>query len=177
MIALQVERVVDCWDELYLLTRQHWEGTKTYRRHEPFNPDRSRYIQYNDMGFFHLITARDAGKLVGYFGIYITSSMHSQLRMATEDTFYVHPDYRQGRLALRILKYVEQYCQVLGVHELMFSCEIDNQTGIKKLLKLMGFEEKVIQYSKHLAPSTSADSAATVADGGAYDTPRPALTR
>jgi GNAT superfamily N-acetyltransferase len=175
MITLQVERVETCWNELFPLAMAHWQGTKTYRRHEPFCPDRDRYMQYNEMGFFHLITAREGGTLVGYFGLYITNSMHSQLKMATEDTFFVHPDYRHGRLALRILKYVESYCQLLGVHELLFSCEIDNETGIQKLLNRLGYEAKIIQFSKHLS-STSADSA-TTADVGAHDTPQHALTR
>jgi L-amino acid N-acyltransferase YncA len=170
MIALQVESVSACWDELEPLARAHWNGTKSYRRHEPFNPDKARYLQFNEMGYFHLITARDAGNLVGYFGLYITTSMHSQLRMATEDTFFVHPDYRQGRLALRILKYVESYCQLLGVHELLFSCELENQTGITGLLDRIGFKETIRQYSKHLAPPPSADSATTTTVG-AHDAP------
>ena len=176
MIALQVERVADCWDELYPLAQAHQASTKSYRRHEPFNPDKTRYIQYNEMGYFHLITARDLGKLIGYFGIYATKSMHSQLNICTEDTLYIHPDYRQGRLALRIIRYVEKYLRnLLGETEILFSCEIDNKTGIQGLLGLLGYEPKIIQFSKHL--STSADSAATVADVGDHEPARSALTR
>ena len=175
MIALQVERVAECWDELYPLAKAHQASTKSYRRHEPFNPDKTRYIQYNAIGFFHLVTARDGGKLVGYFGVYVTDSMHSQLKMATEDTFYIHPDYRQGRTALRVIRYVENYLHLLGVNEILFSCEIDNKTGIQGLLNLLGYQAKIQQYSKHL--STSADSAATVADVGDHEPARPALTR
>jgi L-amino acid N-acyltransferase YncA len=175
MITLQLERVSDCWDELYPLARHHQASTASYRRHEPFNPDKTRYIEYNEMGFFHLVTARDGARLVGYFGLYVTKSMHSQLLMATEDTFYVHPDYRQGRLALRIIRYVERYLTTLGVHEILFSCEIDNTSGIQGLLRLLGYESKIQQFSKHL--STSADSAATVADVGAHEPARPAPSR
>lgn len=175
MIAVQVESVRQCWDDIYPLAKQHQESTKSYRRHEPFNPDRERYIQYNDMGFFHLITARDNGRLVGYFGVYTSQSMHSQLNMATEDTFYVHPEYRHGRVALRILRYVETYLQTLGVHEVLFSCEIDNRTGIQGLLAMLGYEAKIQQFSKHL--STSADSAATIAEVGDHDPTSHALSR
>jgi L-amino acid N-acyltransferase YncA len=174
MIALQVESVAQCWDELEPLASSHWASTKSYRRHEPFNPDKARYLQFNEMGYFHLITARDAGKLIGYFGLYITTSMHSQLRMATEDTFFIHPDYRQGRLALRVLKYIENYCQLLGVHELLFSCEIENKSGITGLLDRLGFHETIRQYSKHLAPPPSADSA-ILSTVGAHDSPQSPL--
>jgi L-amino acid N-acyltransferase YncA len=174
MITIQVENVAQCWDEIYPLTELHWTGTKTYRRHEPFNPDKARYLQYNDMGYFHLITVRDAGRLVGYFGLYVTTSMHSQLRMATEDTFFIHPDYRHGRLALRVLKYVQSYCALLGVHELLFSCETDNTTGIVGLLEHLGFQEKIRQFSLILDPPPSADSAQPDAVG-VYESP-PQLT-
>lgn len=177
MIELAVESAAQCWDEIYPLAQAHWVGTKTYRRHEPFNPDKARYIAYNEMGFLHLITARDEGKLVGYFGVYITESMHSQIKMATEDTFYIHPDYRYGRLALRFLKYIESYLTQIGVKDILFSCEIENKTGIKKLLRYLGYQPVILQYNKHLGPSTSADSAATVADVGVYEPARPALSR
>lgn len=175
MIMLQLERVADCWDELYPLAHAHQSSTTSYRRHEPFNPDKMRYIEYNEMGFFHLVTARDGTRLVGYFGLYVTKSMHSQLLMATEDTLYVHPDYRQGRLALRIIRYVERYLTTLGVHEILFSCELDNKTGIQGLLGLLGYTPTIQQFSKHL--STSADSAATVADVGVHEPARPTHTR
>lgn len=165
MIAFHVERVADCWDEVYALAKLHHDGTQSYRRHEPFLPSRDRYVSYNELGYFHLITARSDGKLVGYFGVYITPSMHSQLLMATEDTFFIHPDYRQGRLAIRMLKYIESYCRNAGVHELLFSCEQDNTSGIHGLLSLLAYEPVIVQYRKHLS-SPGTDSAATIATVG-----------
>ncbi len=130
------------------LAHQHWAGTKSYRRHEPFNPMFERYHQCNQMGMFQLFTGRDQEKLVAYFGCYLAPSMHSQKLMLTEDTFYIHPDYRGGRNALRFLKHIEEKCREWRVHEIMFSCEIDNETGIKGLLKLLDFSPVIEQYSK-----------------------------
>lgn len=132
------------------LAEQHWAGTKSYRRHEPFVPSFDRYHSANVTGYFQLMTARDHGRLVGYFGVYITPSMHSQKLMATEDTFFLHPDYRGGRTALRFLKQIEDQCRSWGVQEMMFSCEIDNETGIKGLLTYLGFSPVIIQYSKRI---------------------------
>lgn len=172
MVTFQVEPVEYCWGELEPMAKAHWASTASYRRHEPFSPDRTRYERYNEMGFFHLVTAREGARLVGYFGLYLAPSMHSQLLTATEDTFYIHPEYRQGRLAVRMLKYVESYCRILGVHELLFSCEIDNVSGIDKLLtRLLDFTPVIVQYSKQLSPPIhGADSAATVADVGRHVT-------
>lgn len=173
MIQIQPERVADCWDEVDALARQHHAGTKSYRRHEPYNPDKARYIYNNDIGFFHLLTARDDGRLVGYFGVYVTPSMHSQIPTAVEDTFFIHPAYRQGRLAIRMIKTVEKYLAGVGVREdqILFSCELDNTSGIKGLLELLDYEPVIVQYRKCLSqPGT--DSAATLATVGSHDSPR-----
>lgn len=158
-LSFSIEPVSATWNEVMILANQHWAGTKSYRRHEPFNPSFDRYHAFNQSGFFQLFTARDAGDLVGYFGVYLCPSMHSQKLMATEDTFYLAPSHRGGRNALRFLKHIESVMIEWGVHEIMFSCEIDNETGIKGLLKLLDYHPVTVQYSKYLPPR--ADSATT----------------
>lgn len=157
--TFHVEHVRDCWDEAYELAREHQAMTQSYRRSEPFNPDKDRFIQYNDAGLFHLLTCRFSGKLVGYLGLYITTSMHSQRRLATEDTFYLSPDYRKGRIALRFLRFMEEYLHRFAPIETLFSCEIDNTTGIHGLMKLLAYKPVITVYSKHFSPC--ADSAAS----------------
>lgn len=158
-LVFSLEPVSSTWNEVVVLATEHWSGTKSYRRHEPFNPSYERYKAYNDSGYFQLFTARDAGALVGYFGVYLTPSMHSQKLMATEDTFYLATSHRGGRNALRFLKHIETKLSEWGVHEIMFSCEIDNETGIKGLLKFLDFNPVIVMYSKHLSPR--ADSSTT----------------
>lgn len=158
MLHFGIEPVERCWNEVMELAHQHWAGTKSYRRHEPFNPSYARYLSCNQSGFFQLFTARDGERLAGYFGVYITESMHSQLRMATEDTFFLRPDYRGGRNALRFLRFIEKQCAEWGVKEIMFSCEADNESGIKGLLALLDYRPVIVQYSKHLSIPSHANS-------------------
>lgn len=164
-LTFQIEPVEKAWNELMVLATEHWAGTKSYRRHEPFCPSFDRYQACNQSGFFQLFTARDGEKLAGYFGVYVTDSMHSQKRMATEDTFYLAPAYRGGRNALRFLKFIEVQMQAWGVQELMFSCEIDNETGIKGLLTYLDYQPVIMQYSKRFKPrADSAQPDSTEAD-------------
>ncbi len=161
-LVFAIEPVERCWNELLTLAAQHHAGTASYRRHEPFIPSFERYHACNQSGFFQLFTARDGQTLAGYFGVYITDSMHSQKRMATEDTFYLAPAYRGGRNALRFLKYIKAQCASWGVEELMFSCEIDNETGIKGLLALLDFHPVIMQYScKLVVPVPASDTGIT----------------
>ena len=160
-VVFAIEPVERCWNEVMILAHQHWAGTRSYRRHEPFNPSFERYQACNQSGFFQLFTARDGETLAGYFGVYVTDSMHSQKRMATEDTFYLAPAYRGGRNALRFLAYIEKQCQAWGVKELMFSCEIDNESGIKGLLTHLDYAPVIVQYSKRLTVSSPGSDTAT----------------
>lgn len=157
MMVFQEERVSACWDEIYLLAAEHHRSTKNYKRHEPFAPSRERYERYNDAGIFHLLTARDAGRLVGYFGVYLTESMHSQLPILQEDTFYLDPAYRGGRNALRFIRFIEDYFRRDVPVEVLFSCEEDNDSGIKGLLRLLEYKPVIMVWSKYLSPR--ADSA------------------
>ena len=160
-LTFQIEPVSQCWNEIMVLAHQHWAGTRGYRRHEPFNPSFERYHACNQSGFFQLFTARDGQKLVAYFGTYLSPSMHSQLLMATEDTMFIEQDYRGGRNALRFLKYVLAQFRAWNVYEVMFSCEIDNETGIKGILLYLDFEPAVVQYRLRLIPPPHADSVTT----------------
>lgn len=149
MIDFACEPVAMVWDEAMVLAHEHWKGTKGFRRHEPFNPSYTRYRTANEQGYFFVFTARDTGKLIGYFGIYVTPSMHSQLLTAQEDTFFIHPDYRDGFNAIRFIKYVERALAKAGVKEILFSCEMDN-TVANKLLTFLKYEPVIQQYRKKL---------------------------
>lgn len=158
MLSFKLEPVERVWNEVMELAAIHWASTKSYRRHYPFQPSFERYNAYNQSGFFQLFTVRDGEKLVGYLGLYLSQSMHSQHMMLTEDTFFLHPDYRGGTTALRFLKQIEKQARAWGVVEMMFSCEQDNETGIQGLLKLLDYAPVIQQYSKQLQPIPSADS-------------------
>ena len=114
-LTFQIETVETCWNEVMILASQHWAGTKSYRRHEPFCPSFERYHACNQSGFFQLFTARDGEKLAGYFGLYLTQSMHSQKTTVVEDTFFLSPEYRGGTNAYRFLKMVKAQCTAWGL--------------------------------------------------------------
>lgn len=154
MLIFGIEPLSQCWNQVMELAADHHAGTTSYQRHWPFLPSLERYQACEAAGFFTLMTARDHGKLVGYFGVYVTASMHSQHLMMMEDTFYLKPSHRGGRNALRFLQFIEDYAQERGVEEIMFSCEIDNSSGIQKLLEYLGYSPVIIQRSKRLSYAT-----------------------
>lgn len=129
------------------LAERHWAETEGYQT-EPLNPDKKRYIEYNDIGYHRQYTARDGSRIVGHCGIYITQSMHTQVPIATEDTWYLLPEYRKGRNALRLLKFVENDLKCLQVKELMMSAKLANKSG--RIMECSGYEHVANQYLKRL---------------------------
>ena len=115
MITFAEEKFADVWDEFRPLAYAHWLETMVPVTGEEFRPDVDRYIQFNSTGFYRLYTARRDGVLVGDMGIYITDSMHTQKKIAREDSWYMRPDARSGRTALRFLAFVEAELRKHGV--------------------------------------------------------------
>ena len=160
-VAFSVEAIAPIWDEFEALAYLHWQDAQQHRGNtEPFILSRLRYESANQNGFLRVLTARQDGRLVGYLVLYVTASMHSQVPMAVEDTFFLHPLHRGGRTALRFLEFMEAQCRAWGVQRLLCSCEASNDTGIVRLLQHLDFRPSIMQYEKDLFPR--ADSAPSV---------------
>ena len=142
------EPLRDCWDEVIALARLHWHETEAYRHGQPFNPDRERYFEYNDIGYHHQYTVRDGGRLVGHGGMYVSQSMHTQLPVAFEDTWFLLPEYRKGWNAIKFYKFIEADMKSMGVVEINVSAKLANDAG--KLIEALGYTHTEKLYSKQL---------------------------
>lgn len=155
--AFAVERVRDCWQEVLGLAAAHWRETEAYRAGEGFRPIFERYTQYEWTGNFVLFMARDGLKrAVGYAGIYIMPSMHTQQIIATEDTFFLVQEARQGRNAMRFCRFVENEARRRGAITMAMTAK-DERVG--QLLLHLGYVEVARHYSKSL--TSGADSPPT----------------
>jgi len=164
-LTFQIESLTKVWDEIMLLASQHWGETEGFRRGEPFAPSYDRYIQCEQTGFFVMFTARDGEKLAGYAGMYVTTSMHSQVLIAVEDQWFLLPEYRKGRNAIRMVKFVEAELAGRGVKALTMSAKISNGAG--RILEYMGYLPVSTQCFKVLkgrADSAQSSSIAVMGD-------------
>lgn len=164
MLTFAIEPVETSWDEMLELARAHWHETMQWQHgKQALAPSKERYLSYDKAGWFFQFTARDPlarehMKMVGYAGMYILPSMHTQQLIATEDTIFLLPEYRHGRNALRFFQYVEQECAARGAREI--SATTKPGTGAGRILEHLGFTLVNYQYSKHLpAPEACGDTA------------------
>lgn len=143
------ERYRDILEELKPLHWEHWKETEGYRHGLDFAPDYNRYCQFNDIGFYRQFTARDdAGRLVGNIGMYVTDSMHTRNKVATEDTLYLLPEARHGWIAAQFVKFVEDQLQKLAPIEINITIKEANR--LPKLMTRLGYLKTASQYSKTL---------------------------
>lgn len=146
-----VEPLASCWDEIMELASAHWLETESYRHNQPFAPSFDRYVSYDKAGWLMQVTARDQGRLVGYATMYVTPSMHSQSMIATEDTYFLLPEYRKGRNAIQLLDFTERECARRGAVEITMTSKLTNKAG--RILELRGYEMVAQQWSKRLSPA------------------------
>ena len=106
MIEYAVEKLDTCLEEIEPLLREHYHEIAWYKDKIPYDPDFERYQTIEDAGILHIVTARDEGKLIGYFVSLISYGMHyMSTKYAVNDVLFLHPDYRNGMTAYKMFKY------------------------------------------------------------------------
>lgn len=125
--------------ELALLHTQQWEETENYRKALEFNPNYAAAAKYAALGIYRIFTVRRGGMLVGHLSLYVTESMHTQTKLAQEDSLFLQKDARGvGRTALRLLQFAEAKLQSEGVREIY--CSVKKGAGSKGLLIKMNYQ-------------------------------------
>lgn len=144
------ERMADVVDEIKPLHAEHWAETETHRHGERLNPDYARFMDYERMGRFLLVTVRekDSGHMVGNYAAYLNYSTHTQKLSATEDTLFLSRAHRRGRLGVELIRFSEYAMATVGVHELRVTVKLVNTVG--PMLERMGYQPVETGYLKLL---------------------------
>lgn len=154
---LQPERMARVLPELEPMHRAHWEETEAYRHGLKFNPDYEWALRAEAAGEYLLLTARmhtdKSQALVGNYGLLLTKSRHTQTLVAQEDTMFIAPAHRRGRLFHRFSEYGELAALTFGASELRLTTKTTNQVG--HMLPRMGYTHVANQYVKVLQESNA----------------------
>jgi GNAT superfamily N-acetyltransferase len=145
---LQVERIEDVLEELKPVHAAHWQETERYRHGIALNPDYNYMINAERTGRFMLFTVRNDDGLVGNCMMYLSRSTHTQRWVAEEDTIFILPEYRKGRLGVRLIRYVEDVLRNMVVTEIRVTVKTVNDVG--RLLTHLGYNHTGNQLTKIL---------------------------
>lgn len=159
-MIFSLEPLEQCWHEIYDmpdgLAYKHWLETKAHQYDQKYAPMFDRYNSYAKAGWFLQFTVRDAGRLIGFAGVYLTPSMHTQAMLATEDTWYLLPEYRKGWNAIKFYRHIEDRCRELGAEESTLTVPDSKERGIHTLLLRLDYKPVSMSYSKSLVRADSA---------------------
>lgn len=167
-LTFSLESVNEVGPEVLELGRLHWLETENYRHDQPYNPDLDRYSYYESVGFYRLYIARAADRIVGNLGMYVTESMHTQQLIATEDTLFLHPDFRTGRNAAEFIRFMVDDMRARGVVEIM--CTAKNPR-VSRLLEFLDFKAVATQHSLRVGAYSAVSSTAVTGSADASNLP------
>lgn len=148
-----VEKMEDIQEEMKPLHRAHFEETEGHRHQLELKPDYDLFAKYERAGRYVLFTLRNGEKLVGDCAMYIAKSAHTQTLLSREDTLYLLPEARKGRVANRFVAYVENSLRQIGVCEINITVKTVNKAG--RFFRMLGYKHTEIGLTKTLGVSNA----------------------
>lgn len=137
-ISYQVESFKDLRDEIDDLWLSHYKEIARHQDKIALSPDYDRYMELDQAGVLHIVTARDESKLVGYFFSFVMPNLHyKEHLMSMNDLLYILPSHRKGRIGTKMLQYAEETLKEMGVTKMMINVKLANDFGV--LLERLGY--------------------------------------
>lgn len=136
MITYAVEPWGNFKHEAAELFPRHWREVAINRDTIKLNVDWARYERLDDVGALHVLVARSAGQIIGYWiGIIETHLHYADSLSAFTDVYYIAMDHRKGRAGIDLFKHAERSLKARGVNKIF--------TGTKKHLDMSRIFERL----------------------------------
>lgn len=148
MTTFQCENLEAGLEEIKALLPLHYEELALNKDKVPLSPMYDVYIAREQAGQLIYFTARDEGKLVGYFLGFIAPGLHySTCLTCTMDIFFVHPDVRgTAMLGLKMFRKLEEELKLRGVDRWFVGSKA--RADASALFERLDFEKVEVYYSK-----------------------------
>lgn len=125
-------------EEMKVLFPLHYEElcvTKDF----PLSPDYDAYKRLADAGMLRCITVRAEEEVIGYAIFIVQPHLHYMTcKTAFEDIYYIRPDFRKGRVGIRLFKYAEEVLKGIGVNRIIMHTKIHMDNS--KLFEYLGYK-------------------------------------
>ena len=158
LVTYQVEPFDTAFEEAQELLVEHWEEIALNKDKIKLAIDVDRYRELDEKGVLHIVTARDAsiqksawdpGKLIGYHVGMIVPHLHYKNDLhGLTDIFFIHPEYRKGRVGVDLFKFVERSMKERGVVKLMTAVKMHKDVG--RIFEYLGWTETERSFCKYI---------------------------
>lgn len=139
--------------EIRPLHAAHYAETEQYKVRHKAGFNYEHMVDCQKRGTMHAFGARlvDSQQLIAYLFMYVNLSTHDSSLVASDDGYYVMPEYRGSGLGRRLLQYSEKRLKELGVdYFFMTSKAPAGGSNIGSLFEAEGFTLNATSYVKVL---------------------------
>jgi len=143
MITYEIGNAKESFKEIILLFQDHYEEISLLKDYE-LKPDYGVYFKIEDNKALELILCKDNNSIIGYIVFVVTKHLHYiDCILATEDIYYLKPEYRKGRTAIKMFKFAEEYLKTKNVNMIRYGTKVHSDNS--SLFEYLGykFTEKV----------------------------------
>lgn len=150
MLTFAIERFSDVYGELLPLLHEHYGEISTHKDHSvPLEPMVEVYKAREADGSLVMVIGREAGEIVAYFVCFVAPGLHYRTCLTcSPDIFFVRPDRRNGRVGLRMFKFLEAELRRRGVKRWAVGSKVEHDASA--LFRFMDFEPVETTYEKWL---------------------------
>lgn len=122
MTVYGLDSFVGIREEIEPLLDDHWEEIALNKDTIKLNPDWEKYATLDANGLLRVFTARNDGKLIGYFVVILSVSLHySDHVFAHNDIIFLAKGSRKGMTGVKLIKYAEKHLTQEGVKQLFIN--------------------------------------------------------
>jgi hypothetical protein len=98
------------------------------------------YAKLETAGHLHVVTARNEGKLVGYYvGVILAQPHYKNVICASADLYYLAPEYRVAQNGVLFILFIQQSLKERGVQWIIMGTKMDKNLG--ELYEAMGYKK------------------------------------
>ena len=138
-ITYQVEN----WDSYYSdcqeLWKEHYDEIAVDKERMEMAPDVSFYQVCEDAGMLSILTARQNGKMIGYFLFIVRPHPHYRnVLCAFEDAYFMSKSCRKGMAGVRLIAEAEKVAKARGAKKLCVFTKMFKDLG--KIYERRGYK-------------------------------------
>lgn len=135
--------------EIEPLLEEHWQEIALNKDIIKLNPDWRQYAKLDEINALRIYTARKDEKLMGYFVIVVSKSLHYRDHLfANNDIIFLTKPARKGLTGFKLIKFAMESLQAEGVTKLHVNTK--THQPFDPIMERLGFEEIETVFSKVL---------------------------
>jgi len=132
--------------EIEPLLEEHWKEIALNKDKIKLNPDWRAYADLDSIHALRIYTARKDGKLMGYFVVIVSKSLHYRDHLfANNDIIFLTKPARKGLTGVKLIKFALDSLEAEGVTKVHINTKAHQP--FDAILERLGFEEIERVYS------------------------------